>query len=64
MPELIESPLSHSILKRAKEKPIVDLLIQYPDGDQATKEKIKKDLMSVLGNDSQEAEEFLAAAND
>ena len=51
-------------LKRAKEKPIVDLLLQYRDGDQATKEKIKKDLMSVLGNDSQEAEEFLAAAND
>lgn len=51
-------------LKRAKEKPIVDLLIKYRDGDNATKEQIKKDLMSVLGNDSQEAEEFLKAADD
>ena len=51
-------------LKRAKEKPIVDLLIKYREGDDSAKEQIKKDLMSLLGNDEQEAQDFLDASND
>ena len=51
-------------LKRDKEKPIVDLLIKYQESDTNTKETIKKQLMSLLSNDSREADEFLAAGND
>ena len=51
-------------LKRDKEKPIIDLLIRYREGDANTKETIKKQLMSLLNNDSREADEFLAAGND
>lgn len=51
-------------LKRSKEKPIIDMLIQYRNGDESTKQTIKKQLMALLGNDSQEADDFLAAGND
>lgn len=47
-------------LKREKEKPIIDLLMKYREGDTNTKQTIKNQLMALLGNDDQEAEEFLS----
>ena len=47
-------------LKREKEMPIINLLIKYKKGTQSEKDLIKKQLISILGNDSSEADEFLA----
>jgi hypothetical protein len=49
-------------LKREKEKPIIDLLIKYKNASDSEKETIKKQVMSIVGNDSREADEFLQPA--
>jgi len=51
-------------LKRDKERPIIDLLVRYKNGSPEERESIKKQVMSILGNDSREAEEFLAPAEN
>lgn len=51
-------------LKRDKERPIINLLMQYHKSDDNGKQVIKKQLMALLGNDSREADDFLAAGND